>query len=113
MSNAKLVATFTNVTAQTDSADFAFGKSSGETHQARFYVDVTSITGTAPVVNVDVYARVGGAAYLLDNIAGSVSAVGTQSISVDMVPPGTLFIRVAIQSGTLTDFDATVRAERI
>lgn len=76
---------------------------------ARFFLSVTSLTGTAPTMDVDITCTIGGVDYVLGSFTQA-SGATTETITIANCPSGVKAEYTA--GGTVTDFDAVVTCAR-
>lgn len=72
--------------------------------------NVTSLTGTAPTMDIDVVAEVGGVDIVVGSFA-QFTAAGNQTIKIEGCPSTIKLVGTA--GGTVTDFDAEFAATRL
>jgi hypothetical protein len=76
---------------------------------ADFYLDVTALTGTAPTVDIDVTAVIGGVTHILGSFTQA-TGVTKEKINVPNCPANVLLTYT--EGGTVTDADLTVNCVR-
>lgn len=104
------VATITNVTASGEEAAVdTIGSRQSQGENARFFLSVTSLTGSSPTMDVDITATIGGVDYVLGSFAQATGAT-TESITISLCPA---VVKVEYTAGgTVSDFDAVVTCVR-
>ena len=112
MTYPRLIADETAVTVSTDSPVADVGKQAGSFHTCAFYVDLSTLDGTTPVVAFTFIRKVDGKDYDLGIATGNLSAAGQYFTVGDQVP-GDIFVRMTVVSGTVTNATYKVWAERL
>lgn len=79
---------------------------------ARFFLSVSSITGTVPTMDVDIVTTIAGVDHVLGSFAQVTETASTQTQSITVtLCPNTVKVEYT-DGGTVTDFDAVVTCVR-
>jgi len=107
-----VVATIVNATASGEEvAVDTVGTRDLQTGDARFHLNVTALTGTAPTMDLDITATIDSVDYVVGSFVQSVAGASVQSIVINQCPSVVKIEYTA--GGTVTDFDATVTCSRL
>ena len=79
-------------------------------HSARFFLDVTAVSGTSPSMTMNVYAVVNNRAVFIGTF-GAVTVVGTYTVRIDNVPD-MICCAPSPLTGTTPSFTCEVRCVR-
>jgi hypothetical protein len=78
----------------------------------RFFLDVTSFTGTAPVMDIDIVAEVGGNDFVMGSFTQFGVGATTEMITIQNCPAHVKAVYTN-SGGAITDFDVTIVCIRV